>query len=275
MRAPLLLCLFAAASARAQAPPSEAGPVAPVAQPAAEGFVVVRTNAPDAVLLDGAEVVGRAGEGPFALPPGVHRLLLREDAPERWDARTISTDVTVAAGETLAVVLDLPIRYRIESLPAGAEVAAEKADGTREALGTTPLVVDRPGGLAGALVASRAGYLDARVPAGDSLVNRHLLLLPPLRLDDEGRADWRPDERGPRAWLDVAAGALALAAGVVAVHYKFRADGFDDRYRDELSPEQGDPMLKAEAERLDGYSAVALGLSTASLGFLAIRLVLR
>ncbi|MEM0964322.1 MAG: prenyltransferase, partial [Bacteroidota bacterium] len=74
---------------------------------------------------------------------------------------------------------------------------------------------------------------------------------------------------------DLGIGAAALAAGAVAVHFKFRADSVDDRYRSETSPERGDEALLDEALRLDRYSAAALGAMQVGVGVLALRFVLR
>jgi hypothetical protein len=183
--------------------------------------------------------------------------------------------VEVREGETATVRLDLPLRYRIETFPVGAEVRLEH-EGRVERLGTAPLVVERAAALEGMLIAEAPGFLPARMAPGDSLTNRLTLLLRPLEdgAVPETVAGWEPHRR-PSRWIDYAAGATALAAAAVAVHYKFRADAFDDRYRLPGSPERGDPALKAEAERLDGYALAALGVMQVGLGVLAVRFVLR
>lgn len=239
------------------------------------GYVAVATNAPEArVRLDGL-VVGTAVEGPFAVAPGTVTVQLAEAAEAAWAPRRAEATVTVREGETATVALRLPLRYRIETFPVGAEVHLEH-DGVAEALGTAPLVLERAAPLAGTLVAEAPGFLPARAAPGDSLTNRVSLILRPLAdgAVPETVAGWEPHQRS-RRWIDYAAGATALAAAAVAIHYKFRADGIDDRYRAVGSAERGDPALKAEAERLDGYALAALGVMQVGLGVLAVRFVLR
>ena len=78
-----------------------------------------------------------------------------------------------------------------------------------------------------------------------------------------------------QTWVDVGIGAAAVAAGAVAVHYKFRADRIDDRYRDPEDPGFADEALRQDALRLDRLSTVALVAMQVGVGALAIRFVLR
>ncbi|HYE96768.1 MAG TPA: hypothetical protein VD962_11215 [Rubricoccaceae bacterium] len=259
MRLPLLLLLVYPLQVPAQMVP---------------GYVRVETNAPGAVVWADSVRLGPAREGGWHLEAGQYRLTLVEDE-RAWQPRTADTTLGVRPGDTATVRLDLPVRYRIESVPFGAAVAIERA-GHREPLGVTPLVLDRGGGLMGALVLEREGYHPAQLTPGDSLFNRHVVLLQPLRPGDVTEAEgvWMPS-RPRRTWVDLAAGAVALAGTGVAIYYKFQADEVDDRYRSPDSPERGDPVLREEALRLDRYSAAALAVGTVSFGLLGVRLILR
>jgi hypothetical protein len=63
---------------------------------------------------------------------------------------------------------------------------------------------------------------------------------------------------------------VALAAGIVAVHYKFKGDDLYDEYN-----ETGDPALRNNIDRYDNYSAIALGTMQIGVGVLAFRMVFR
>jgi hypothetical protein len=254
-----IVLVVAAAPAGAQAPAT----------------LVLETNAPEALVLANGAVIGRADEEPLYLPEGTVEVVLIEDA-EAWESRRAAATVQVEPGAVVALALDLPVRYRIETMPARATVVLE-TEGREEVLGETPLVLDRPEALSGTLVARRPGFLPASLAPGDSLTNRHTLMLRPLEAGarDEAAAGWMPPPRRPNPWIDIAAAGVAIAAAGVAVHYKFQADSVDDRYRNAISPERGDPALKAEAERLDVYSLSALGVMQLGLGVLAVRFVLR
>ena len=244
------------------------------AQPSG-GLVRVETNAPHALVRLDGRLVGTAAEGPFAVPAGAVEVVLAEADAAAWAPRRAQATVTVAEGETATVALDLPLRYRIETFPVGADVLLE-GEGATERLGPSPVVIERAAPLRGTLVAEAPGFLPARAVPGDSLTNRLSLVLRPLAADAVGEtaAGWRP-ERRPNRWVDYALGAAAVGAAAAAVHFKFRADDVDDRYRLPGSAERGDPTLKAEAERLDGYALAALGAMQVSLGVLAVRFVLR
>jgi hypothetical protein len=172
----------------------------------------------------------------------------------------------------------LPTRYRVESLPLHALVVLEHADGRRDTLGHAPLTVDLPAGARATLLGTRDGFATARVPLGAPNGPVLLALRPegldaaapvPVALLPTQRSTW------PRTLTDLGIGAATLAAGAVAVHYKFRADSVDDQYRALASAQRGSTALRDEASRLDRLSAVALGAMQVGVGVLAVRFALR
>ncbi len=243
--------------------------------PRTDGLLSVETNSPDAIVLVGSEAIGIASESPFLLPAGPKQITLVEATTSSWAPRRVTGTVIVTANQTTTLRLNLPVRYRIDSMPPGAEISLE-FEGRREIIGITPLVTDRPDVMDGILVARSRGYMDTEVEAGDSIVNHHMLMMQPLEAGVELDAvtTWIPP-RQPRRWIDYAAAGVALAAAGTAIYYKFEADSVDDRYRSPESPERGDPLLKSEAERLDLYSLAALGAMQVGITVLAVRFVLR
>ncbi len=236
----------------------------------ATGTVVVETNLPGGMLYDGETLLGPVEAAGIELAPGTHRLVLREPA-SAWQPRRAEAEVEVRPGETLTLRLDVPLRYRVESFPFGATVALERADGSTEALGETPLdlTVDEP--LGGTLVVRKTGYTTARQAPGTDADNAYSVVLRPITLDEAsaGAVALR-EPRKQNGWIDVAALGLALGAGAVAVHYKFKGDDEYDEYA-----RTGDPAQRDDFERYDTYSAVALGAMQVGIGVFALRLVLR
>ena len=268
----LLLPVLFALPAAAQTDAPETTPAPP---PAFEAWLHVETGTPDAIVtLDGA-ALGPASEGPFRVEPGAHRVALVDGTA--WDARRDEADATLALGDTLALALALPVRTRIESLPLRATVVHVNESGQEKVLGTTPLVIDQPVGTGGRFVARMEGYSDAEAAAPES-GGRVSLVLTPEALDaSETAAYVLPTQRRntTRVLLDVGLGASALAAGALAVHYKFQADRLDDAYRLSGSLSRGEESLRQDSVEFDRLSAIALTASTASLGILAIRLAIR
>lgn len=236
------------------------------------------------VTTDGAVVyVFSSGwlQGPFAPGEVVHVMsgdaqVAAFESVAAWDALRAETSVVLTAGDTLRVALPLPVRYRVETLPLGATVTLETAGVTR-ALGAAPLSVDLPSGEAGTLTARLSGYADARAALDGDGGAVSLALRPAGLADGVVPIVLLPTERSrlPRTLIDIGIGALSLAAGAVAVHYKRRADAIDDRYRDPNSVERGSDALRQEAERLDLRSSVALGAMQAGVVVLGLRFVLR
>lgn len=236
----------------------------------------VATETPSALVVVDGSILGPASESPFEIAVGTHTIALVEPTGA-WEGRRAETSVTAAQADTLTVDLDLPVRTRIESLPLHASVVLVHPDGTEEALGQTPLVVDRADGLSGQLRARLDGHEEAMMLAPEEGGRVSFVLRPEDLAVGETFTHSLPTHRSNprRVVLDVGLGALAVAAGAVAVHYKFRADAADADYREVGSLNRGDESFLDEARRLDTYSGVALGVSTASLGILALRLAIR
>lgn len=235
------------------------------------GTVVVETNLPGGMLYDGEVLLGPVASREFGLAPGVHRLVLREPDVAAWQPRRAEVEVEVRAGETTAVRLDVPVRYRVESFPFGATVSLEKENGETERLGETPLDLMTDAPLEGTLVIRKTGYTTAQQVPGDAADNQYSVVLRPITLAEAGIGEVALQEPGaPNHWIDIAAVGLALGAGAVAIHYKFKGDDAFEVYE-----RSGDPTLRPEVERYDTYSAIALGAMQVGIGVFAIRLVLR
>ena len=69
-------------------------------------------------------------------------------------------------------------------------------------------------------------------------------------------------------WIDYVAIGTAIAGGILAVHYRTKADNRFDDYN-----ETRDPALKSDVKQLDLYSGVALGAMQVGLGVIAFRLI--
>ena len=241
-----------------------------LAVPAAAQTAHVRVDAPAGdVVVDGA-LAGRAGAW-IGVEAGTREVALLDDA-QAWDPRRAATTVTVSAGDSATVALALPTRLRVETLPIRALVVREQ-NGTRDTLGTAPLTVETEG--PAVWIAVLDGYQEVRQAVAADAESVTLVL--PLAADAVPETALLPTERSTvgRTLTDIGIGAAALAAGAVAVHYKFRADSADDRYRSEGGVGFGSEALRQEALRLDRYSAVALGAMQVGIGVLALRFVLR
>ena len=198
------------------------------------------------------------------------------DAVGAWNPRVDSARVVARAGDTLRVRLELPVRRRIESMPRGAAIALAQPDGSVRALGTAPLTFDLPASTLAEVVAEADGFETARQPVGSaSEITFVLVIEPGVRVPPEVQtfATRRASRR--RTLIDLGIGAATIAAGAVAVYYKFEADDVDDQYRDPESLRRGDEALRQEALRLDRRSGIALGVMQAGVGVLALRFVLR
>ncbi|QXD16085.1 hypothetical protein GQ464_003815 [Rhodocaloribacter litoris] len=235
--------------------------------------LVLETNEPKAMVFADSLWLGPASRAVFTLPPGVRVLRLVPPAVDAWTIEPRQVDLAaLPPGDTLRLHLPFPYHYRVESIPFGAPVYLA-TDSGRVRLGETPLTYRSPAPLQGDLVIDLPGFERERRPAGTALWNRHVVALTPVAAAAAAfpgaEVDWQPPGKH-RAWIDYAAVGTALAAGALAVHFKMKADRRFDHYQ-----RTGDPRLRPAIERYDLYSGIALGVSQISLGFFAIRLLLR
>ena len=242
----------------------------PAVQAQAPAVLIVETNLPEAVVFADSVRLGPAVQGAFAVPASAGVLRLVPPGGDAWSIVPVERAFEVGSGDTLVLAMPFAYHYRIESLPFGATVTHLTPDG-RVALGETPLLHRSEAPLGGALVVERAGYAAVELVPGADVWNRHVVTLAPISPHAAASAEvsWQPPRRS-RRWIDYAAGAAAVGAGVVAIYYKFEADAIDDRYR-----QTGDPTLRDEVKALDTRSVVALGVMQAGIGVLAVRFILR
>lgn len=239
------------------------------AQESGTTIVELHTNAPHASVYVDDALIGRASQRYFIVPSGSDKIRLVVGGRENWSIPPASARLSdFAQTDTVSITVDFPYRYRFESKPFGARVLAGSAE---RPMGFTPFETTTELPLSGPVTFELEGYWPEAIDPGSDIWNVHAVRLRPIDPNEESAA-WialsPPRER--RKWIDYAALGTAAVAGVVAVHYKFKADRRYDRYR-----ESGDPSIRTEVKRFDVYSGVALGVMQAGIGLFTIRLVLR
>ncbi len=246
--------------------------LAPTETPASEETVHVRvsTNSADALLFADSVLIGRVPSGFVSIPPETERLRLTIRDAKSWSIQPVEKRLDAAVGDSIEIHLNFPYHYRIESIPFGAKVHVEQGK-EWDYLGSTPLLHTTNAPLDNILVIEHAGYVLERLDPGLDIWNRHVIMLKPSdELDPTAaQVNWKPPKQR-RAWIDYAALGTALAAGMVAVHYKFKADDLYSRYED-----TADPALRDDIHAYDVRSGVAFGVMQGGLGLFAIRLILR
>ncbi len=233
-------------------------------------LVELDTNADEAAVFVDGSYLGPASSHRFVVPPGSRELRLVAADGYGWSVPPLTQDLDrTSAGDTIRITLNFPYYYRFESTPGDAEVVLRsRSDG--HVLGRTPTTVESSGPLAGTLEFRLDGFESEVLSPGVEIWNFHSVDLTPTSTGDEvvHLALTPPATR--RKWIDYVAVGSALAAGALAVHFKFEADRRFDRYQ-----ETGDPDLRPDIKRYDIYSGVALGVMQAGIGIFAIRLALR
>lgn len=231
----------------------------------------IETNYPDAIAYADSLRLGRVYGETITIPTSTSLVRLVPPEIETWSVSPLSRSIDVSAGDTLELRLDFPYHYRIESVPFGAEVHIESTDGELRQIGSTPTLYSSRRPISGTLLLQRPGFAVERIDPGSEIWNRYIVELSPS--DDldptAAQVNWRPPSRH-RAWIDYAALGAALAAGAVAIHYKFKADDLYAEYE-----ETGDASLRSDIKRYDVRSGVALGVMQGGIGLFAIRLALR
>jgi hypothetical protein len=231
--------------------------------------VSLKSNTPDALVYADSLYLGRAHTQWFVVPRETKQLRLVYPSGDIWSMTPAQLPVDLRAVDTLRVSLDFLYHYAITTDPFDVHVLLETPAG-RTLLGTTPLLHTSSDPLMGLLLLKKDGYELKRLTPGDRIWNRHYETMTPvapdLALDDADELVRRPRGR----WLNLALGGAVAASGVLAVHFKIKADSRYDRYAVD-----GDPRLRGGFELYDRRAAVALGAMQVGIGVLAIRLVLQ
>ena len=71
----------------------------------------------------------------------------------------------------------------------------------------------------------------------------------------------------PRKWINYVAATTSLAAGILAIHLRTKADNRFENYN-----ETGDNALKKRIKRLDVQSGISLGVMQVGIGVIAFRI---
>lgn len=240
------------------------------------GTLEVLSSAEEAVVFVDSVEVGTVADRFFSVAPDTHRVSVSENA-DLWDSVSTSAITVVPSGDTSRVSLELPQRYRIETFPIGAEVTWERAVGVSEELGEAPVTLDHEGNPDGQITATLSGYRPTSIDASTLIEGRSTLITLVPENPDLSPEAVLPTARTnhARRFIDYGLIAGAVAAAVLAVHFKFQANDLDDQYRNPESEKFGDDNTLQRIERFDTYSTIALGASTAALGVLSIRFIIR
>lgn len=232
--------------------------------------VLIDTNLPGATVYADSSRLGPAALGTFLVPASTSRVRLVPMTGETWSIAPVSSPLDASAGDTLELFLPFPYHYQIESIPFGASVFLETLDG-RADMGRTPVLYTSPQVLDGTFVVEHQGYISEELTPGQDVWNRYVLTLQPVDPQEVQTAElvWRPPPKRHR-WIDYTAGAVAVAAGLVSIHYKFKADRINDRYQ-----KTGDPTLRPRVRDLDIRAGVAFGVMQVGVGVLVFRFVTR
>ena len=231
-------------------------------------LVHILSNDMDAAAYADSLYLGPAGGSPYWVDPTTKTIRLSTLRAAAWSMPPIQVPLRAEPGDSVRVTLNFPNYHRIESYPFGAEVWLQGGV-RRRLLGLTPVVFTSSGTVEGMFHIELEGYIPSVVKPKTDLWNRYEISLKALAQVNE-RSGLSPAVKQRRRWIDWGTAAVAMAAGAVAVHYKFRADRINDEYL-----MTGDASLRPRVARLDDYSGVALGVMQAGLVTLAVRFALK
>lgn len=232
--------------------------------------IIVSTNWPDAAVEVDGQIIGIAQRKNFTVDREDKIIRLVPPSGGGWDIRPVEASLEGIAADTVDVLLDFPYHYKFESAPYGAEVSlGERED--RIVLGSTPFLYKSSRPLTDYVTFSLTGFIPESLEPGSDIWNRHVVELSPTNVADIPEHIYYGEPgRKHRWWIDAAAVTTALAAGALAVHYKFKADNRFDDYTI-----TGNPDLQSSINRYDDYSTASLIVMEAGIAVFAIRLILR
>jgi len=228
----------------------------------------VSSNDSDAAVYADSEYLGVVHESPFWINSETNTIQLATLQAASWSILPIQMSLEEEVDDTVFARLNFPMYHQIESHPLSAKVWLGNTT-ERRLLGVTPMVFSTYGLRDSTFQVELDGYSPESIQPKMEIWNRYMTSLIPL--DQNISISTVNSVTGPkRKWIDWSIAVVGFAAGVAAVHYKFRADRINDDYL-----ETGDPALRPRVARLDDYSGIALGVMQAGVVTLAIRFALR
>ncbi len=226
------------------------------------------SNDSNAYVYADSTYLGLVHESPFWVHPETRFIRLNTVQSASWSVRPVEMTLQSEANDTVFASLNFPMYHQIESHPLKAGVWLQNDLG-RRFLGSTPLVYSTWGLRDSTFQVELNGYLSQTIQPKMEIWNHYMASLPPLS-DDNSLSSVNSMTPQRRHWIDWGLAIVGVAAGVAAVHYKFRADQINDDYL-----ETGDPSLRPRVARLDDYSGIALGVMQAGIITLAVRFALK
>ena len=231
----------------------------------------LQTNLPESSVFADSVRLGPASLGWYRMPRATREIRLVPNEDHNWSIAPVGAALdSHLPSDTLRLHLDFPYYYRFDSAPFGATVSVGTSSGETQDVGQTPVIFSSNAPLVQPVRFELAGHVPADVAPGRAVWNRHFVELHRV----EGAvlappdADYRPRTR--RKWIDAAALGTAAVGGILAVHFKFKADRLYDEYQ-----ETGDPGIRSDIRQYDLYSGVALGAMQVGVGVFVVRLILR
>ncbi len=177
-----------------------------------------------------------------------------------WDAEQRALPQHPLRADQGVVLVRFDARVQLRTLPHGARVF--RGDSL---LGVTPLQVPRD---AGPLRIEAIGYAGSDWNPADAERQEKLVVLEPLEDMADAQVEFRSAGlRLPPASVLLPAG-IGLAAGVVAVIFKQKADGLYDDYL-----ASGDESLLSQTKKYDIYAGISLALLQVGLGYVIYRIL--
>ncbi|MCY4159195.1 MAG: hypothetical protein OXE92_09455 [Bacteroidetes bacterium] len=230
-------------------------------------LVHITSNDMDAAVYADSLYLGLVRGSPYWIESTAEMISLSTLRPAAWSMPPLQAPIEAKPGDSVYVTLNFPMYHRIESHPFGADAWLQQGS-ERRFLGVTPVVFSSADVYKGMFYIELEGYTPGIIEPKTELWNRYQVSLTALSPANQHQGMSRTVSR-QRRWIDWSASAVAVVAGVVAVHYKFRADRINDEYQ-----ETGDASLRPRVARLDDYSGIALGVMQAGLVTLAVRFIL-
>jgi len=226
------------------------------------------SNDPDAAVYADSLYIGLVNQSPFWVDPNTSSIRLTTLRGGSWSVRPIKMRFEPAYDDTVYAHLNFPMYHQIESHPLAAKVWLQSGI-ERRFLGVTPMVFSSEELRDSTFIVEHDGYLSKSIEPKMDIWNRYMTSLT-LLTQEKSLSTVNTINRQRRQWIDWSIAIVGVAAGVAAVHYKFRADKINDNYL-----ETGDPSLRPRVARLDDYSGIALGVMQAGAITLAVRFALR
>lgn len=225
--------------------------------------VSITSSGDTIIIYDKTTLLGTTPLMNKPVSPGIHLFRFFPVTRNEWMDAANTEIVSVAAGESLHLQIELPFRYTITSEPYGATILNENS-----VLGKTPASLWLPAEIK-SLRLTLPGYLESNVFVTRKESSIHAVLRPEKGFESSLQSPVILNSTKQDNLPVYVTASLSVVSGVIAAFFKIKADNYYDEYRN--TGFEGNLNKMHSYDRISGVSLAVGELNLGVLTYLLLR----